>query len=209
MLITERIAFLASILWTILALIYQVVSARGGGRRDFSVRQGDPVKGVIYNFTCAMTPAHKETISKFPTLFLVGLLMHIGAFIAILKALFILVYPTPIPHSPTILGAILGIASFCGMFLFMRRTTDKELKAFSSPEDYVSILLTLIFIFMALGHEIGSVSSGIYLIYSAILFLYFPLGKLRHAIFFFVARADYGARLGYRGTYPATIEVKK
>jgi hypothetical protein len=41
-----------------------------------------------------------------------------------------------------------------------------------------------------------------FLIYAGVLFLYFPLGKLRHAVFFFVARADYGRRLGYRGVYP-------
>ena len=29
-----------------------------------------------------------------------------------------------------------------------------------------------------------------------------PAGKLRHAVFFFLARVDLGRRLGWRGVYP-------
>jgi hypothetical protein len=38
--------------------------------------------------------------------------------------------------------------------------------------------------------------------FGALLFLYIPFGKLRHMVYFFVVRADYGFRLGYRGVYP-------
>ena len=40
------------------------------------------------------------------------------------------------------------------------------------------------------------------MIYTGLLLVYLPLGKLRHAVFFFVARGDYGRRLGFRGVYP-------
>ena len=48
----------------------------------------------------------------------------------------------------------------------------------------------------------GPASGALLLGYAALIFLYLPLGKLRHAVFFFVARGDYGWRLGHRGVYP-------
>ena len=199
---TERIIVTASIIWAVLALIYQWIKARGAGRKDYSVGAGDPIQGVIYNFTWAMLPRHKETIRNHPVKFLIGVLMHIGVFIAIFKVLLLLFLPELGAVSPVILGIVLGLAAICGFYLFIRRVTSVELKAMSSPEDYISILLTLGFILMALVHELSLIASGVFLIYSAILFFYLPLGKLRHALFFFIARADYGSRLGYRGTYP-------
>jgi hypothetical protein len=34
------------------------------------------------------------------------------------------------------------------------------------------------------------------------LFLYVPLGKIRHCFFFFAARCHMGAHFGRRGTFP-------
>jgi hypothetical protein len=84
----------------------------------------------------------------------------------------------------------------------MRRIISLNLRFMSSPDDYVSILLSLAFMLSAIAQESGLVNAEVFLIVAAIVFFYLPLGKLKHALFFFVARADYGARLGYRGTYP-------
>ncbi|MCP4229610.1 MAG: hypothetical protein GY771_05630 [bacterium] len=73
----------------------------------------------------------------------------------------------------------------------------------SSPDDYLSVLVTIGFVAAGSLYEFGIISSAIFLIVSTAVFFYIPIGKLKHALFFFVARADYGARLGYRGTYPA------
>jgi len=209
MLPTERIIASVSIIWAISALIYQWIKARGKGRIDYSAQAGDPMKGIIYNFTWAMLPSHKETISHHPVKFLIGLIMHIGIFAAILKVLLTLLFPDLGPISPVVMGIILGLSALSGIYLFLRRIFTVEMRAMSCPEDFISILVTTGFILMALANESGLIGPGAFLIYSAILFFYLPLGKLRHALFFFIARAEYGSRLGYRGTYPAKSGVKE
>ena len=206
---TERIIASASIVCAVMALVAQGVLARGSGRKDYSVKAGSSLKGVIYNFTWAMTPGHKETIRLHPVKFTIGVLMHIGIFLAIIKVLLLLIYPLMTPHSPVTTGVILGIAAICGFYLFLRRIFSVELRSMSSPEDYLSILMTLGFLSVAIAHEFGLMNSGVFLICAAVLFLYVPFGKLRHLLFFFIARADYGMRLGYRGTYPAKSGAKE
>jgi len=198
-----------SILWAVSVLIVQWIFSRGRGRRDYSVKDGSVARGVIYNFTWAMMPQHKETIRNHPLKFTIGILMHIGVFIAIAKVLILLVFPQMRPLGPGILGVLLSISSLCGLYLFIRRVFSIELRSMSSPEDYLSILITISFILAASAHEFGLMSAEIFLLLSALVFFYLPVGKLKHALFFFIARTDYGIRLGYRGTYPAKSGVKE
>jgi len=184
-----------------IALVVQFLLARGKGRVDHSQGVGKPLDGIIYNFTIAMLPSHKETIRNHPFKFAVGLMMHIGVFLSIIKVLLVLIIPDMPPISPIVSAIVLGISVICGFYLFMRRIITKDMRYMSTPDDYISVLLTIGLIISAIAHETGQITSGALLIYSTVLFFYLPLGKLRHALFFFVARADYGSRLGYRGVY--------
>jgi nitrate reductase gamma subunit len=217
----ERTIASISILWAITALIYQWVKARGKGRRDYSVKSGDVIRGILYNFTWAMLPRHKETIRLHPVWFVVGVLMHAGILIAILQVLVYLLTPQPegildvmdLRPLPALISTSLSVIYFtaflCAISLFLKRVFSALMRSMSSPDDYISVLLVIDFLFAALFHEQGGITWGTFLIHATVLFLYLPLGKLRHALFFFIARADYGARLGYRGTYPVKSGVKE
>lgn len=209
MLSTEQIIISISIAWAVIGLLVQWILARGGGRKDYSVRAGNPVLGIIYNFTWAMTPAHKETIRLHPVKFIIGILMHVGIFLAILKVLLLLINPSGAPFVPVPVSVILGVALLCGLYLFLRRCYSPDLRLMSSPDDYISIMLSLGLLLAAILHEFGLITNGALLIYASVLFFYLPLGKLSHALFFFIARAEYGARLGYRGTYPVKHSAKE
>ncbi len=206
---TERIIAAVSIAWAIMALIFQLVSARGIGHKDYSVRAGSPIKGVIYNFTWAMLPSHKESMRLHPYLFAVGVLMHIGVILAIVEILLLLVYPDMIFIGPIVMGVTFGIPSICALFLFVRRVFSVNLRSMSSIDDYLSILITLDFLLAALAHGFGLTGSGVFMVHATVLFFYLPLGKLRHVAFCPVARAEFGALLGYRGTYPAKSGVRE
>jgi nitrate reductase gamma subunit len=203
MLISERIIVSVSILWAIIALLVHWVSDRGSGRKDYSARRGSPFRGILYNFTWAMLPSHKESIRLYPFHFTVGVLMHIGVFVAIAKVLVLLINPQGVLPAHGIVVLTLAIADICALFLLFRRIFTREMRSMSSIDDYLSILLVADFVTAALLSEFGVIGSGTFLIHATVLFFYLPLGKLKHALFFFIARADYGARLGYRGTYPA------
>ena len=200
---TERIITAISIGWAAIALAVQVVRARGAGRRDYSVRAGSVIQGIIYNFTWAMMPKHKETIRLHMFEFVIGVVMHIGIFLGIIRVIQLIINPQLVRFYPMFWNFIIGLTVLCSFYLFLRRIISAELRKLSIPDDYISILLVFGFLFMDLLTEFRLVSIPIYLIYSSILFFYMPLGKLRHVLFFFVVRAEYGGRLGYRGTYPA------
>ncbi len=198
-----RIIATTSVLWALVALIMQFMVYRGKGRKDFSVRAGSPMMGVLYNFTVAMTPRHKESIRNHPAKFIIGVVMHVGVFVAIVKTLWLLILPDSAPIFPLLLGSLAVLSAACGLFLFVRRILSPTMHAMSSPDDYLSVLVTIGFIAAGALHEFGIITSVIFLIVSAVVFFYLPIGKLKHALFFFIARADFGARLGYRNTYPA------
>jgi hypothetical protein len=79
----------------------------------------------------------------------------------------------------------------------------------SSPDDYVAVLLTCGLVAVALQSSLRPGNPLLLLGYATVLFLYLPLGKLKHIVFFFAARADYGYRLGHRGVYPPTKMVSE
>ena len=57
------------------------------------------------------------------------------------------------------------------------------------------LVVSILFVF-------GQVAVTTYFACSSVLFFYLPLGKLRHCIFFFAARFNFGGRLGCRSVYP-------
>ena len=199
---TEIIVTTASIGWTIALLFMQFLKAWSGGRNDFSRKAGNPKSAVVYNFTIAMLPTHKETIRNHPIKFMVGITMHMGAFYSILRVFILLFFPGVFFQYPQLLGIALIVPILCGIYLFIRRIVSANMRSMSSFDDYFAILMTTgITVFSAL-FELNIVSGSTFLIAASVLFFYMPLGKLRHVLFFFLARINYGGRLGYRGVYP-------
>lgn len=203
MLDATRFLVLLSLLWASIALIVQMATAWGGGRKEYGKRSGSPVKGMLHNFTIAMLPWHKETIKHHPVSFAVGVLMHLGVALAFADAVVVLIQPTAglIGVAP---GArLLVVCSLMsGAYLFVRRFSSRDLRVMSAAEDYVAVLATCGLLALALLHSVDVQYRLVFLIYFALFVAFLPLGKLRHGMFFFLARGDYGRRLGYRGVYP-------
>jgi nitrate reductase gamma subunit len=130
-------------------------------------------------------------------------LMHIGIFYAIIRTVLLIIDPQLIGTGLHLIGVIPAIGAFCALFLFIKRIITPNMHRMSSPDDYISILLCFAFCAVASMLEFGRVNPGTLLIIATVVFIYLPFGKLKHALFFFIARADYGYRLGYRGTYPS------
>lgn len=202
MLTVVKILVLLSMLWAVTALTVQVLLAWGGGRRDYSQRAGSRWRGVAYIFTVAMTPAHKESIRRHPAKFAVGLVMHIGVIGALALLVLLLGWPDVGGRAWSLLRPVMTIALLAGLFLCARRIGSKDLRAMSVPDDYLAIFATCGLLAFACFAPAGSGGEMAFLIYAGLLLVYLPLGKLRHAVFFFIARGDYGRRLGYRGIYP-------
>jgi hypothetical protein len=209
MLVTERIIVASSVVWASALLLWRLAAAWGGGRKDYSARAGSPARGVLYNFTTAMAPAHKEAARLHPFKFTVGLVMHAGVALAVVKVFIILVRPETPPLAPVPIGWFLALATAAALFLFVRRFFSPNLRPISSLDDYFAAFATALFLGTASLHEFGVMSAGVFLLIGAGAIFYIPLGKLRHVLFCPVARFDLGRRLGYRGTFPVVRGVKK
>jgi hypothetical protein len=209
LLVAERIVVASSLVWAAALLLWQLLAAWGGGRKDYSARAGSPVRGVLFNFTAAMNPVRKEAARFHPFKFAVGMVMHAGVAFAIVKILVILVRPETPPLAPVPLGGFLGVAAAAASFLFIRRFFSPNLRPISSFDDYFAAFVTAAYLGTASLHEFGAVNAGAFLVVGAVTTFYVPLGKLRHVLFCPVARLDLGRRLGYRGTFPAAHGTKK
>jgi hypothetical protein len=203
MLTPLKAAVALAMLWAIVSLGYQVFAAWGGGRRDYSRRAGSPTLGIAYNFTLGMTPRHKESVRRHPVKFVVGLVLHLGVILSLLGVLLLLIWPALSGDVLSTGRPLNAVALGAGLYLLVRRATSPDLRAMSAPDDYIAILATCGLLAFACAFPDG-VGSTALLTYAVLFFVYLPLGKLRHAVFFFVARTDLGRRLGYRGAYPPT-----
>ena len=196
-----RLLMMGSILWAGAALAVQVLAARGGGRRDYSRPTGRPGRGAWYNFTTAMLPWHKDTARLHAAEFALGVALHVGVLVSLAGACGLLVAPARGEWLLDKSWPINLLALAAGIILLGRRVSSKLLRSISVPDDYLAITATCGLLALAAAYSFMASSTPL-LLYTSLLLAYLPLGKLRHAVFFFVVRADYGRRLGYRGVYP-------
>jgi hypothetical protein len=167
---------------------------------DFSEPIGDVGSAVAYSFTGGMSPNKKESAYLHKPTYTAGLIYHAGTFLSI--ALFFCflfnIYFSEIID--TILSGFLVISGLCGIGIFIKRLAKKELKSISNPDDYISNFLVTVFQLITAFSLIFP--NPVYYILTSILFLYLPLGKLKHTIYFFAARYHLGLFYGKRAVWP-------
>jgi nitrate reductase gamma subunit len=198
-----RIISLTAFLICVINLTYHLIRLiRLGLPKDFSQKTGNIKSAVAYSFTGAMNPMQKESAYlHFPT-YTAGILYHIGTFVSL--ALFILLHLKISLSYPVqlILVCILAVSALSGTGIFFKRLFLKKLKYLSAPDDYISNLLVTLFQSFTLFVLIIENFAPYYYIMAAILFLYLPLGKLKHSLYFFAARYHLGFFFGWRGIWP-------
>ncbi|MFO7575706.1 MAG: hypothetical protein R6W67_11185, partial [Bacteroidales bacterium] len=169
---------------------------------DYSVQAGDTTKAVIYSFSGAMSPGKKESAYLHLPTYTAGILYHLGTFASV--AIFLLLLSGIILPGPVsvVLAAFFGLTLTAGLLVLIKRITKSELRSLSNPDDYISnILVTGTQVLTALV-LLNAAISAVYFLWVSLLLLYIPVGKLKHAIYFFAARYHLGYYFGYRDTWP-------
>lgn len=139
-----------------------------------------------------------------------GYILHIGLFVVIL--LFVphieffaglIGFGWPgVPNEIVTVAAALTIGVL--VFLLLRRINDPVLRTISTPDDYISWLVTtlpLVTGLMAFAH-LGpryETMLALHLLSVALLFVWLPFGKLMHMFLFIPSRAQEGAKFERRG----------
>jgi len=184
------------------SLFYLFRLIKLGNPRDYAPAAGSVAPAVRYALTGAMNPAKKESAYLHLQTYIAGILYHLGTFLSI--PLFLLIW-FHIPISGVmvfILSCFLSVTAVCGIGILVKRAMKMELRELSNPDDYLSnILVTLFQVGTLLSLSIPALIPA-YFIQASILFLYIPLSKLKHVIYFFAARYHLGFFFGRRGVWP-------
>jgi hypothetical protein len=175
---------------------------RLGPPKDYSQKKGNLKTAISYSLTGAMNPFKKESAYlHFPT-YTAGLIYHSGTFISF-ALYFLFLFNVRFADSiQWVLFCVLIASCLSGLGIFIKRVTVKKLKHLSNPDDYISNLLVTGFQIFTPAVLIKETFSPFYFLFTALLFLYLPLGKLKHSVYFFAARYHLGFFYGWRGIWP-------
>ena len=175
---------------------------------DRSPSKGDIPRGIKYAFTAGMMPWAKESTRIHRIAYLRGIGFHVGVFVAI-GVVIISPFWESLPALLSralfwvlMLGALLGAAGG------IMRLLEHTLRGLSLPDDHFAVWLTTIFIAtagLALSNEAFMIP--MYIV-SAITFVYIPLGKIRHCLYFFFSRIFFGKFFGRRAVFPHPQRAK-
>mgnify|MGYP000855220020 CR=1 FL=1 len=175
---------------------------RLGLPKEYSRRKGDVKSAITYSFTGAMSPTGKESAYLHLPTYTAGLLYHTGTFICF-ALYFLMLFDVSFSDTMRwILICVLTVSGLSGLGIFIKRISLKKMRYLSNSDDYVSNLLVSGFQIMTLAAFLDGEYAAYYFIFAGVLFLYLPLGKLKHSLYFFAARYHLGFFYGWRGIWP-------
>ena len=198
-----RIISLTAFLICFISLTYHLIRLiRLGLPKDYSKKTGNLKSAINYSFIGAMNPLQKESAYLHLPTYTAGILYHIGTFISIVL-FFMFLFNISFAYSlHFILICVLIASSVSGTGIFLKRIIVKKLRFLSNPDDYISNMLVTAFQIFTLIALVIENFSPYYFICTGLLFLYLPLGKLKHSLYFFAARYHLGFFYGWRGIWP-------
>jgi hypothetical protein len=177
---------------------------RLGAQKDFSRPAGTPGSGIVYSFTGAMDPRKKESAYLHLPTYTAGLIYHSGTFVSfLLFVLFFFFGMRPVEFWKWLAIGILSLSGVSGLGILLKRIVLEKLRSLSSPDDYISNILLTIFHLLTIWTLLSESALPYYYLWSGILLLYMPVGKLKHVVYFFAARIHAGLFYGRRGIWPA------
>jgi hypothetical protein len=169
---------------------------------DRSTPKGSPDKGVAYALTLGMMPWAKESTRRHALAYLRGVGFHAMVFLSF--GMFLISPWLGKIAEPIRLGlaVLTGAGALLALLGFVSRLVEKSLKALSTPDDHFAILLVSLFLASAALAAWNLAWLPLFYLLSALVFVYMPLGKIRHCIYFAFSRLFFGKFFGRRAIYP-------
>lgn len=189
-------------IFSVSTLFHLIQIIRCANIDDLSTGKGPILPAVAYSLTGALSPLKKETAYLHLPTYISGILYHLGTFLAFLWLIFHFFSLSLSMTLKLISFYFLIITSLCGVTILIKRIVNPKLRHISTPDDYFSNLLTTGFQLLSAFALIQDSLLPSSFIYAGILFLYIPIGKLKHVIYFFISRLYLGLFYGKRGVWP-------
>jgi len=198
-----RYGVLLSFLFAIISLTVLVFKTFSFGKRPlYAELRDDGKRGVFYALGKGMMPWEKESAVKHLPTFFAGIGYHTGVFSALIY-LFLVFFPKQ--FSPLVLSFfrfLFILGSLCGCALLAKRTISPIMRKISCSDDFAANIFVTLFIITALVQSFKGQFTPFFFGSAILMFLYAPLGKIRHCFFFFYTRILFGLFYGRRGVFP-------
>jgi len=197
-----RVLTLAAAGLCLAALTILVVRTLAFGRRAYlSEPRGRAGNGIVYAFGKGMVD--KESVIRHRPTMLGGVLYHTGVFAGLAYVLWTAL-PLGFPPPLAVFRPVLLLGSGVGLVLLAKRAVKPHLRRLSCPDDFFANLFVDLFLGLAFLHTYFPALETALLTISVLLFVYIPLGKIRHCVFFFFTRIIFGLHFGRRGALPGS-----
>jgi len=192
---------LASLAICLIAYNYHLIKIITLGKpKDFSEPKGKIGPAIVYSFTGGMNPKKKESAFFHLPTYIAGIIYHLGTFISIALFFFFLIGTYFNEKIKIFISLFLFLSCLCGIGILIKRIINKDLRSLSNPDDFISNILVTGFQLITALYVIFF--TPLYFIFTGLLLLYLPVGKLKHSIYFFAARYHLGFFYGRRKVWP-------
>jgi nitrate reductase gamma subunit len=189
--------------------------------RDRQPRTGrpdtNPGLAARYSLAAIAMPWTMSSTRTHPLLWVQFAIFHLGVAASITMSFLIPYAPGTIDSRGAVLAlqAIFSLAFLAGAARLVRRLADPYMRAISSPDDYFSMALLLVWLFASVlaapnrqpGPVTGLGAQGetallAYFFLTAFFLVYVPFSKISHYLYYPFARWYLGRTLGHRGVLP-------
>ncbi len=174
--------------------------------RDFQA--GSPegaLRGARYSLFNIAMPGGMASTRQHPLLYAQFVVFHIGVAVSIAMS-FVIPYLPALMTPAVVLAfqAVFTLAFAAGCARFLRRLRDPYMRAISTPDDYFSLVLLIVWLGLSfLAAPMSSETSLLaYFFLTAFFLMYVPSSKISHYIYYPFSRWYLGKTMGHRGVFP-------
>lgn len=179
-------------------------------RRTRTFPAGRRASGVGYSLMNIAMPWAMESTRRKPGFYAQFVIFHLGIAAAI-AATFIIPYAPGVFEIGAVVllfQAVIGAAFLAGIIRLARRLANPVLRLVSSADDYVSLVLLILFLgagVLAVPNRADGVEWPLIAFFglTAFFLVYVPFSKICHYLYYPFTRYYLGRSLGHRGAVPA------
>lgn len=179
-------------------------------RKERTFPVGKAGRGIAYSLINVAMPWAMESTRKNPGFYIQFVIFHIGVTAAIGASFIIPYWPSlfEIKAVVRLFQAAIAGGLIAGLLRLYRRIARPRIRLISTPDDYVSLILMILFFataVFAVPNEYPTAEWPLILFFglTAFLLIYVPFSKIGHYLYYPFSRFFLGRTLGHRGVLPA------
>jgi len=205
-----RFGVIVSFLLSVIALSLLVIKTFSFGKKLLYAKpRGDAKKGIFYAFGRGMLPWEKESSGKHLITYFAGMLYHAGIFAALFYLLSLILSLELSKLFISFLRFLFVLGFLGGFTLLFKRIFLPLIRKISCPDDFAANIVINLFLIFAFVHTYSVRVTPLFFLLAIVMFLYIPVGKIRHCFFFFYTRILFGLFYGRRGVLPSKSEYNE